>query len=69
MYKITIFSKITKPNTNFTKVTIHDHNSSRLIQVQGGATMPDTSTSALWFVKNVLYGKFQVLAKAKSFNI
>ena len=31
--------------------------------------MPDMSTSALWFVKNVLYGKFQVLAKSKSFNI
>ena len=40
-----------------------------MVQIQGGATMEDKSTAALWFVKNVLYGRFQVLAKARSFSI
>ena len=68
-YSLTMFFKITQNNDNSTKVTIHAHHSTRLVQVQGGAAMPDKSTSALWFVKNVLYGKFQVLAGAKSLSI
>ena len=31
--------------------------------------MPDKSTAASWFVRNILYGKFQILAKAKSYSI
>ena len=64
-----MFFKITQDNGNSTKVTIHAHHSTRLVQIQGGAALPDKSTSALWFVKNVLYGKFQVLAEAKSLSI
>ena len=66
---LTLFFKITLSNDNTAKVTIHAHNSTRLVQVQGSITMPDRTTSALWFVKNVLNGKFCSLAKAKSFNI
>ena len=31
--------------------------------------MADKTTAALWFVKNVLHGKFQELAKSRSFSI
>ena len=51
------------------KVTVHVHHSSRLVQVQGGSLMPDKTTSASWFVKNILYGKFQTLARSKSYSI
>ena len=68
-YNLTIFFKIIQKNNNTNKVTIHTHNSTRLVQVQGGAAMPDKSTSALWFVRNILYGKFQDQAKAKSYSI
>ena len=68
-FNLTIFLRIVHDNGNSNKVTIHTHNSTRCIQVQGGSSMPDRSTSALWFVKNVLYDKFQSLAKARSYNI
>ena len=51
------------------KVTVHVHHSTRLVQVQGGSSMPDGSPAAAWFVKNVLQGKFLLLAKSKSYNI
>ena len=31
--------------------------------------MPDKSNTASWFLRNILYGKFQILAKAKSYSI
>ena len=68
-FNLTVFFRIVQSNGNSTKVTVHTHNSKRCVQVQGGSAMPDKSTSALWFVKNVLYGQFQNLAKAKSFSI
>ena len=68
-YNITMFFKVCQDNGNSRKVTIHAHNSKRLVQIQGGATMPDGMTAALWFSQNVLIGKFQVLAKARSYNI
>lgn len=68
-YSLTMFFKISQDNGNSTKVTIHAHHSARLVQIQGGAALPDKSTSALWFVRNVLYGKFQVLAEAKCLSI
>ena len=68
-YNLTVFFRVVQNNGNSTKVTIHTHNSKRCVQVQGGSTMPDRSTSALWFVKNVLYERFKDLAKARSFSI
>ena len=68
-YNLTLFFKVSPENGREYKVTIHTHNSTRLVQVQGGATMPDKTTAALWFVTNVLHGKFQVLAKSRRFNI
>ena len=68
-YNLTLFFKISPEKGRGMKVTIHTHNSTRLVQVQGGALMADKTTAALWFVKNVLYGKFQVLAKSRRYNI
>ena len=51
------------------KVTVHVHHSTRLVQVQGGSIMSDKTSAASWFVKNVLHGKFQLLARAKSYDI
>ena len=68
-YNITMFFKVCQDNGNSRKVPIHVHHSKRLVQIQGGATMPDGLTAALWFSQNVLFGKFQVLAKARSYNI
>ena len=61
----TIFFKLGEAR----KVTVHVHHSTRLVQVQGGSLMPDKTTSASWFVRNVLHGKFQTLARAKSYSI
>ena len=64
----TMFFKL-QVNDIVRKATVHVHHSSRLVQIQGGALMPDKSTAASWFVRNILYGKFQILAKAKSYSI
>ena len=61
----TLFFKL----ANAKKVTVHVHHSTRLVQAQGGSLMSDKTTAAFWFVKNVLKGKFLVLASAKKYNI
>ena len=61
----TMFFKL----ANAKKVTVHVHHSTRLVQAQGGSLMSDKTTAAFWFVKNVLKGKFRVLASAKKYNI
>ena len=68
-YNLTLFFKVTPDKGRGLKVTVHTHNCTRLVQVQGGATMPDKTTAALWFGKNVLHGKFHVLAKSRRFSI
>ena len=66
----TIFFKLGHRSPNYLgKVTLHTHHSTRLVQVQGGSLMPDKSTSASWFVRNVLYGKMQAFAQAKKHDI
>ena len=67
-YSRTMFFKLQVDDT-IRKATVHVHHSSRLVQIQGGALMPDKSTAASWFVRNILHGKFQILAKAKSYSI
>ena len=65
-YSLTMFFKITQDNGNSTKVTIHAHHSTRLVQVQGGSAMPDKSTTALCFVKNVLSCPFESWQKLRA---
>ena len=50
-------------------VTVHLHHSTRTIQVQGSAIMPDTNKAAFWFVSKVILKRFQDLAKAKQYAI
>ena len=50
-------------------VTVHQHHSSRTIQIQGSAIMPDSTKAALWFLKNFVLVRFQEQAKAKNFAI
>ena len=67
-FNLTLFFKISNGNKSM-KVTVHTHHSKRLVQIQGGSTMPSKDTAASWFVHRVLYDKFQTLAKAKKLNI
>ena len=51
------------------KVTIHTHHSARMVQVQGGGMMPGKLKAAKWFLKYVIYEKFQSLAVSKKYDI
>jgi hypothetical protein len=50
-------------------VCLHFRHTTRLVQVQGSAKMPDKSTAAVWFTENVLSERFWKLAKTKQFDI
>ena len=50
-------------------VRVHLRHTTRLVQVQGSAKMPDKTTAAVWFTEQVLSDKFRQLAKARSFKI
>ena len=69
-YNRTLFFKLGHPGPSFIgSVTIHSHNSTRNVQVQGGATMSDKTRVGVWFVNNVLTGRFHTLAKTKNYKI
>ena len=51
------------------KVVLHLHHTTRLVQVQGSAKMPDKTTAAVWFAEQFLTKKFQELAKTRQFDI
>ena len=51
------------------KVVLHLHHTTRLVQVQGSAKMPDKSTAAVWFAEHFLSKKFQELARTRQFDI
>ena len=50
-------------------VSVHFRHTTRRVQVQGSATMPDGSKAAVWFTENVLSERFKQLAKSKQFDI
>ena len=50
-------------------VSVHLHHSTRTIQVQGSAVMPNNTRAALWFLNNFLLVRFKEQAKAKNFAI
>ena len=56
-------------HTATASVTVHLHHTKQKVQIQGGATMPDQSTAAAWFVQNILKGRFITEAKDKKFDI
>ena len=54
---------------NLGSVTVHLHHSSRTIQIQGSAVMPDSTRAALWFLNNIILVRFKEQAKAKNFAV
>ena len=50
-------------------LSIHLHHTQRKIQIQGEASMPDSSKAPIWFVKNFLRELFITQAKAKKYDI
>ena len=57
-----ILFKFANKNEDIGGVTVHIHDSARLVQIQGGSIMPDRNKAAIWFAKIVLE-KFLVQAK------
>ena len=51
------------------KVCLHLRHTTRLIQIQGSARMPNKTTAAVWFAETVLLEKFRKIAKVKQFDI
>ena len=51
------------------KVTIHLHHTKRLIQMQGGAIMPDGSRAPVWFLSVFIKERFTKLVELKKFDI
>ena len=50
-------------------LSVHLHHTQQKIQIQGGASMPDKTTLAGWFLHNVLKQRFADEAKNKKFDI
>ena len=68
-YNITFFFNLSFPNTNVASVTIHLHHSTRNAQIQGGSVMPDKSKAAMWFLKNIIHGRIELLAHKKKISV
>ena len=47
-------------------VVVHLHNSTRLIQVQGSAVLPDNSHAPVWFVDNFIKSRLSQLSSTKA---
>ena len=60
---------LSKDTSSLGSVRIHLHHTARKIQLQGGAIMPNLSTSPVWFVDNVLRGHFERLSREKAGDI
>ena len=58
-----------KDDSSLGSVRIHLHHTARKIQLQGGAIMPNRSTSPVWFVDSVLRGHFERLSREKAGDI
>ena len=65
LIKFTFFTK----SISCGSVAVHLHHSTRTIQVQGSAIMPDSTKAAFWFVSKIILKRFQDLAKAKQYAI
>ena len=50
-------------------VSVHLHHTQQKVQLQGGATMADGGTAAVWFTQNILKHRFNNEAKDKKFDI
>ena len=50
-------------------VSVHLHNTQQKVQLQGGAKMSDSTTSATWFLQHILKDRFIDNAKRRKFDI
>ena len=64
-----IFFRFSQHNQSKGGVAMHLHQTKRKIQVQGSSIMPDKSKAPVWFAQHVINGRFQLLAKSKSYDI
>ena len=51
------------------QVTVHLHNTTRNVQVQGSALLPDNTKAPVWFVENILKVKFNQLSESQAKEI
>ena len=51
------------------KVTIHLHHTTRLLQLQGSAMMPDGNTAPVWFLNTFVKERFTRIARDKRYDI
>ena len=51
------------------QVTVHLHHTTRLVQVQGSALLPNGTRAPVWFVERALREKFDAQSKTQSYDI
>ena len=51
------------------QVTVHLHHTSRNVQVQGSALLPDNTKAPVWFVENVLRNRFNEMSRTQAYDI
>ena len=64
-----IYFRLSQDKLSLGGVRIHLHHTKRLIQLQGGAILPDQRTAPVWFVDHVLRSHFSQLSSEKSIDI
>ena len=64
-----IMFRMCQNNLSLGGVTIHLHHTTRNIQVQGSALLPDKKLAPVWFVDNVLKERFSQLSESQAYDI
>ena len=64
-----LYFQFSKNTDSVGGVRIHMHHTTRKVQLQGGAIMPDKTTAPVWFANNVLKNQFAKEAREKAAEI
>ena len=64
-----IMYRLCQHNLSIGQVTAHLHHTTRNIQVQGSALLPDGTKAPIWFVQKVLKNRFNELSKSQAVDI
>ena len=67
--KSVLYFRLHQQKTCIGGVTMHLHHSTRLVQVQGSAILPDNSHSPVWFVDNFLRHRILPLASSMAHEV
>ena len=65
-YNRTLFFHISSSAKRIASVTVHLHHSTRNAQIQGGSSMPVNSKAAVWFMKNIVHDRIELIAHTKN---